>query len=241
MINEEAKTPQLLVSVRSAAEARLAIEGGADIVDVKDPSRGSLGWAGGDVLQEVMEVCRATQIPVTAALGELDELENLSGYFPVNDTSLRFFKVGFARQARLPDWFGRFLKLQQSLAETAELIPAAYADYSRVGGPGIEELLTLAIETRRPYFLIDTAIKDGRSLLNWCSASELSRIIERCHQHGIGLAIAGSLRLDDLPIVKELRPDVVAIRGAACTNDDRQSVLDPQRIRQWKVDLQDGS
>ena len=34
---------KLLVSVVSAAEARAALRGGADVIDVKDPSRGALG------------------------------------------------------------------------------------------------------------------------------------------------------------------------------------------------------
>ena len=38
---------KLLVSVRSADEAEVALEGGADIIDVKEPLHGSLGWAGG--------------------------------------------------------------------------------------------------------------------------------------------------------------------------------------------------
>src|SRR5205085_11196960 len=41
----EGFVPKLLVSVRSAAEATLALRGGADWIDVKDPTRGSLGAA----------------------------------------------------------------------------------------------------------------------------------------------------------------------------------------------------
>jgi uncharacterized protein (UPF0264 family) len=37
--------PQLLVSVRNAAEAQAALAGGCDILDIKEPSRGSLGMA----------------------------------------------------------------------------------------------------------------------------------------------------------------------------------------------------
>ncbi|MBY0228781.1 MAG: (5-formylfuran-3-yl)methyl phosphate synthase, partial [Gemmataceae bacterium] len=35
--------PGLIVSVRSADEARIALENGADLIDVKEPSRGALG------------------------------------------------------------------------------------------------------------------------------------------------------------------------------------------------------
>ena len=38
-------SPGLLVSVRSAAEAITALEAGADVIDVKEPSRGALGAA----------------------------------------------------------------------------------------------------------------------------------------------------------------------------------------------------
>jgi len=44
----------LLVSVRSAAEALAALAGGAAVIDVKEPSRGPLGRADGDVWRAVL-------------------------------------------------------------------------------------------------------------------------------------------------------------------------------------------
>ena len=46
---EEAQRSRLLVSVRSAAEAEIALHGGADLIDVKEPTRGSLGRADGAI------------------------------------------------------------------------------------------------------------------------------------------------------------------------------------------------
>jgi len=62
-------TPQLLVSVRSADEARAALAGGADLIDVKEPSRGPLGTADSDVIAEVLRAVNG-RVPVSAALGE---------------------------------------------------------------------------------------------------------------------------------------------------------------------------
>ena len=45
--------PSLLVSVRCADEVAAAIEGGAEIIDVKEPSHGSLGMA----LPETLAAC----------------------------------------------------------------------------------------------------------------------------------------------------------------------------------------
>ena len=60
----------LLVSVRSAIEARLAYQGGADIIDVKEPHLGSLGAATPSVWHEVYETVNQ-RVPVSIALGEL--------------------------------------------------------------------------------------------------------------------------------------------------------------------------
>ena len=45
---------RLLVSVVSAVEARGALAGGADIVDVKDPGEGALGAPAPTVLSDVV-------------------------------------------------------------------------------------------------------------------------------------------------------------------------------------------
>ena len=69
---EPLELARLLVSVRSPVEARAAVAGGADIIDVKEPSRGSLGRADASVWQAVRAVVpRST--PVSVALGELNE------------------------------------------------------------------------------------------------------------------------------------------------------------------------
>src|SRR5260370_41937993 len=60
----------LLVSVRDAMEVGPALEGGADLIDVKEPNHGSLGCASAPVREEVVDVV-AGRVPVSAALGEL--------------------------------------------------------------------------------------------------------------------------------------------------------------------------
>ena len=66
-------TPRLLVSVRDAAEAEAALAGGADLIDVKEPSRGPLGRADAGVIRYVVKAVGG-RAPVSAALGELKEL-----------------------------------------------------------------------------------------------------------------------------------------------------------------------
>lgn len=61
--------PRLLVSVRDQLEAQAAMDGGADIIDVKDPGTGPLGFAGFDTISQIAELV-GDRVPVSAALGE---------------------------------------------------------------------------------------------------------------------------------------------------------------------------
>src|SRR5204863_1296953 len=64
---------KLLVSVTDAAEARLAVAGGVDIVDVKNPAEGSLGAPAPGVIEQVRREVPA-ELPVSVALGDLPAL-----------------------------------------------------------------------------------------------------------------------------------------------------------------------
>ena len=61
---------RLLVSVVDAEEAELAVAGGVAIVDVKNPSEGSLGAPAPGVIAQVRDVVPA-ELPLSAALGDL--------------------------------------------------------------------------------------------------------------------------------------------------------------------------
>ena len=88
---------RLLVSVRSADEALQAVAAGVDLVDVKEPSRGSLGRAD---WSQTLAILRAVagRRPVSAALGELvDDHSTL----PVEAPSERAQPA--AKASNLPD------------------------------------------------------------------------------------------------------------------------------------------
>src|SRR5262245_65855688 len=89
----------LLVSVRSAAEAEVALAGGATLIDVKEPARGSLGRADDMTIAAVLHVV-AGRRPVSAALGELVDKSSLP-----RCSGLAFVEWGLAGAARL-DWRG---------------------------------------------------------------------------------------------------------------------------------------
>src|SRR3954452_14348343 len=99
------QAPGLLVSVRSAAEALSALAGGADVIDVKEPDRGSLGAADEETISAIVRAVDG-RAPVSAALGELVDLDKSpngnAARILVDGVSL--FKIGLARSATLDAW-----------------------------------------------------------------------------------------------------------------------------------------
>lgn len=90
---------QLLVSVSSAADARAAREGGADLIDAKDPLAGALGAVTLQTFEEISAAV-AGAAPLSAALGDaMDETEvaRLAAEFSRGGAS--FVKIGFGGAA----------------------------------------------------------------------------------------------------------------------------------------------
>ena len=67
--------------------------------------------------------------------------------------------------------------------------------------------------------LIDTADKSGPALLEACSEADLEAWVAAARSAGLAVALAGRLRLEAIPRLARLRPDVVALRSAVCSNN----------------------
>jgi uncharacterized protein (UPF0264 family) len=221
---------RLLVSVVSAAEARLALAGGADIIDVKDPGEGALGAPAPDVLTEVVRVV-GSAAPVSVALGDMPDLPHtaalaargaaLSGadYVKVGLRGVRDLDRAVALMSAVADAAGR---------ETA-VIAAAYADAGALDPPALAPawLPELVQRTGISGALVDTCVKDGRGLYGWLSESELADLIARTRAAGASFAVAGQLTRDQLCRVQA---DIVGVRSAVCRDGDRTAELDPELV-----------
>ena len=221
--------PRLLVSVRDAAEARAAVSGGADIVDVKEPARGALGAADPAVWAAVLRVCDG-RADVSVALGEAAPLiwERPPDAPPTPlPAGLRWAKLGpgglagGARDARrweIGEARAQFLPPPES-AGPFDWVTVAYADHAGANAPPPDELLeteTTDGTGAGRIFLLDTFTKDGRGLLDRLTEEEVTRLCGAAHAVGFAVALAGSLRLGDIPRAVRCGADVIAVRGAAC-------------------------
>jgi uncharacterized protein (UPF0264 family) len=217
---------ELLVSVRSAEEALVALEGGAAIIDIKEPSRGSLGRADDDVISEIARVV-ANRCPVSAALGEWRD-EN----FTIPRAGLTYVKWGLAGCQRNRSWATSFK------IECPQRVFVAYADWECAAAPSIEEVFEVAAQ-RGGVMLIDTHCKDANNvirktrptLLDWLPVNSILSLCDRARAAKLKIALAGSLGVAEITTLLPARPDWFAVRGAVCDDADRNAGVQLERVR----------
>ncbi len=213
---------RLLVSVRSASEARAAVEGGAAVIDVKEPDRGPLGRADSDVWSEVRRAV-PPGTPVSVALGELSEWGEAPA--PGCFRGIAFRKLGLAGSG--PRWAESWARVRLGCGDGPSWVAVAYADWERAGAPTPDLVLDAALSADDcAGVLVDTWDKTRRSPVDrtW------SPWFARARDGGLLTALAGGLDLPTIDRVAPLRPDVVAVRGAACVGGDRHAEVDPARV-----------
>lgn len=230
---------QLLVSVRNPLEAALAVSSGAEILDLKEPAAGALGSVAPTLRDEVvrqLQTLRGRECSplLSVALGELCEYRGQ----PQKSAELsqlqafRFAKLGLAGTRHLNDWRNVWLDLVQHLPAATIPVAAAYADAALANSPEPEEVLELAMEHSLPVFLLDTWSKAHGNLFGVLSEGRLERLRQRALGR-VCFALAGSLSLECEPQLRQLQPDIVALRGAVCVSG-RNSSLSGEKVQQWK-------
>jgi uncharacterized protein (UPF0264 family) len=228
---------KLLVSVTGAAEARLAVAGGVDIVDVKNPAEGSLGAPAPGVIAQVRDVLPA-ELPLSAALGDLPCLPGTAALAALGAacSGAAYVKLGLWGVGGAADAAAVLRAARVAVEGEAEVVAVAYADAARVPrrplAPG--ELVEAARLAGVGGCLVDTAVKDGRGLLSWLGGDALAELVAEAHDAGLEIALAGELRADDLVAVRGTGADIAGVRSAACRDGRRTSALDPGRVAELR-------
>lgn len=234
----------LLVSVRDAAEAAEATEGGATIIDVKEPRHGPLGPAEPEAIAAVARLV-GTRRPWTMACGELgaergDERghaqpADLGGPLEPVAASIRSrldrvlslldrsavppaaVKIGLAGAADT-DWRRRLSAVFESLPTASDRVAVAYADWRRAGAPPPPDVIAAAAGLGCSVLLVDTFDKSAGGLFDCCPPGMPAAWVTAARAARLQVAVAGRIAPEEIPAAWALRPDVVALRSAVCFN-----------------------
>lgn len=222
-------TPRLLVSVRSADEAVVALAGGAGWIDVKEPERGPMGPADPAIWRAVRAVV-PMNVPMSVALGEaadwIDDRSPIPWPTPDDYAGIGHRKLGLAGMSGSPDWRSALEELVDMLGEGPRWVVAAYADSAAAHSPPLAEAIDWAVACDAiAGLLIDTWDKAKAIGLGCIEPGRFAPL----RRAGKLIAVAGGLDGPAIAALRPLHPDLFAVRGAACEGG-RLGPVDSARV-----------
>jgi dihydroneopterin aldolase len=215
---------KMLASVNGVEEAEIALAGGADIIDLKDPRAGALGAAATDVIRETIKAVAGRQ-PVSAVTGDLPMEPELirARAEEIAATGVDYVKIGFFPS----DNAAACAEALAPLAARTKLIAVLFADLEPDLG-----LLSVLARHGLHGAMLDTANKNGRRLLDHMPPERLHGFVDQCRALGLKVGLAGSLEAPDVPRLLPMSPDFLGFRGALCDQSRRTSGIELEAVAQ---------
>ena len=229
---------KVLISPVSLQEAVLVAEGGADIVDIKNINEGSLGASFPWIISEVAKGLISHNIVISATLGDLPFKPGTASLAALGAvvSGARYVKAGLfdiADENQGVEMMTAIKQACKSYCTETLVVTAGYADYRRFDGLSPSRLVDIAKKSGSDLVMIDTAVKDGKSLFEVLSYQEINEFVSKAHSNDLQVALAGSLALKHLPLLQQIAPDVIGVRGAVCDDNDRRVGIQAERVKSF--------
>ncbi len=201
--------------------------GGADIIDVKNPTEGSLGANFPWIISNIQKLVRKYDgLEISATLGDFPNLPGTASLAALGLASCNvdYIKIGLKGPKNKQDSIYLLKQLHKAVADYSDkikIVAAGYADSKRFGTINPMLIPEIALESGVDVAMVDTGIKDGKNLFDFMTREQLESFVEFGRKHDLIVALAGSITKEHLSELKELAPDIIGLRGAACEGGDR--------------------
>ncbi|MFL6714111.1 MAG: (5-formylfuran-3-yl)methyl phosphate synthase [Sulfurifustis sp.] len=221
----------MLASVIDIAEAETALALGADVIDLKDPAAGALGALPRATIAQIVDDLAGRRL-VSATVGDLPMTPAplTAAVIATAGTGVDFVKVGLFEHRHRRDCIAALA----SVARKARLVGVFFADQ------GLDlSLLDALADAGFAGAMLDTAAKHSGGLRTHLSHRGLSAFVRRAQSIGLITGLAGSLKLDDIAPLANLRPTYLGFRTALCRGGARTAPLDAQAFGVVRARLTD--
>ena len=232
--NQVSWMPQsgLLVSARSMAEFKLIMSVGIRWLDLKEPSLGSLGMPSLDLIFSVLELDIPESVQVSIAGGELRSWTlDLDGALAAKLPARAYLKLALA-ECKGEQWQSVAERISRALVRRSQLILVHYADSVSSNAPSWQEVIATTKSLGGKFVLVDTYCKKLGGLMDHYSIEQLEEMIGAANQEKLGVALAGSLKLDQLQSLLNSRAAWLGVRGAVCRDTQRTGELCATKLQQ---------
>ena len=213
----------LLASVTHAHEARIVLDAGADIIDLKDPAHGALGALPLPCIRTVVANVGGRYL-TSATVGDLpaDPHVLTRAVAATAATGVDFVKVGLFGTAYFSDCLDA---LAQHAADGERLIAVLFADL-RPDFNAIEQLAAKGFSG----VMLDTANKQSGGLRSHLALERLFAFVKTAKRLGLITGLAGSLRREDIVPLVSTGADYLGFRTALCRGQSRTAEIDPGAV-----------
>ncbi|MCF6119471.1 dihydroneopterin aldolase [Mesorhizobium muleiense] len=215
---------RMLASITGVDEAEIALSGGADIIDLKDPKAGALGAVSTQTIRRTISLI-AGRAPVSAVCGDLPmEPEAIRARAEeIAAAGVDYVKIGLFPSANVAACAAAL----EPLAARTKLIAVLFADLA----PDFE-LLPMLAKHRFHGAMVDTANKANGRLLDHLPPERIPGFIDRAKSLGLMVGLSGSLEAPDIPRLLPFAPDFLGFRGALCGDSGRVGSISAEAVAQ---------
>ncbi len=237
----------LLISPKDLEEVGVTLKGEPNIIDIKNPLEGSLGANFPHIIKEAREKISlynknySKNIKLSVAIGDFPDLPGSASLAALGAASIgaNYVKIGLKGTNNIKNAIylaKSVVKAVKDYNSEINVVIAGYADQHLLNY-SIDPLLIPEIAgiSGADVAMIDTAIKDGKSLIDHLSIKKIKLFLNNTKKYKVKSALAGSLKFEDLDILKDFKPDIIGVRSIVCENFDRmKGKIKPELIIQVK-------
>jgi uncharacterized protein (UPF0264 family) len=215
----------MLASVRNLEEAKLVYQGGADIIDLKEPNQGALGATPIAEIHRVVDDLWEKCI-ISATIGDLpaDAAEINNKIMQTAETGVDYVKVGMFSERHIETCLPNLVHCAN---KGISMIAVFFADMEF----DVDNAINAASNARLKGVMLDTARKGSGSLLVHKNILQLEYFVNRAKQKDLLTGLAGSLGTEDVPTLLKASPDYIGFRTALCDSNIRIGSLNIQSIQ----------
>lgn len=226
---------KLLVSPKNKKEAITALRGGADIIDVKNPSEGSLGANFPWVIRDIKKIIPGDK-ELSATIGDFPNLPGTASLAALGAATcgVDYVKVGLFGIKNSTDavkFMSKVVRAVKNYDNRIKVVACGYADCEVIGSVNILQIPQIAKKSKSDIAMIDTAIKGSKNLFDLLSMDELETFVRKAHTNNLLVALGGSIKKNHLRPLSYIDVDIVGVRGAVCKSG-RNSEIDLKKVKE---------
>ncbi len=216
----------MLASVNCIADARLVMAENVAIIDLKEPALGSLGALNCKLVQRIVAEING-QCPVSATIGDLPMQPELifNAVTKMAEAGVNYVKVGFFSAENQDEVIGKLAAITSYINLIAVLFADCNPEFSLIDkliGGGFKGIM------------LDTQDKTKGSLTGIMAKSEIAHFVGCVKSRQAICGLAGSLTLEDIPLLLPYKPDYLGFRGAICDQNIRTGRIDVRAVQNIK-------